>query len=187
MHFSSPRLAVAMLAATGSIILACADNVTSTSPADETVSEAVPTPLETMSSHLRKGVRLRADLSGAEEVPPADDDGRGKAHVVVGVEQGEVCFDVRFRRITTGNRGHIHSGAAGINGPIVVPFFDLHLPASQRDPRLDDLEKDDELDGCITGLSPTLLADIVANPANYYVNVHNSRFPGGAVRAQLER
>jgi hypothetical protein len=168
------------------MFLACSDSVTSTSPADESVSEAVPTSLETMSGHLRKGVRLSADLLGANEVPAADDDGRGKAHVVVGVEKGEVCFDVRFRRITTGNRGHIHRGAAGVNGPIVVAFFDLQA-VGLRDERLDELEKRASLDGCITELDPVLLAEIVATPENFYVNVHNSRFPGGAIRAQLER
>jgi hypothetical protein len=186
MHHSDSRLAAAALAATAFMFLACADSGTSTSPADETVSEAVPTSLETMSGHFRKGVRLSADLSGAQEVPPADDDGRGKAHVVVGVEQGEVCFDVRFRKITTGNRGHIHRGAAGANGGIVVAFFDLQA-AGLRDERLDELEKKNSLDGCIAGLDPVLLAEIVATPENFYVNVHNSRFPGGAVRAQLER
>ena len=27
---------------------------------------------------------------------------------------------------------------------------------------------------------------IAANPAGYYVNLHNARFPGGAARGQLE-
>jgi hypothetical protein len=31
-----------------------------------------------------------------------------------------------------------------------------------------------------------LLTDIIANPQNFYVNLHNSRFPAGAVREQLE-
>jgi hypothetical protein len=33
---------------------------------------------------------------------------------------------------------------------------------------------------------PAVLARIVANPAGFYVNVHNARFPGGALRCQLE-
>jgi hypothetical protein len=93
---------------------------------------------------------------------------------------------VRFENITTANRGHIHRGVAGVNGGIVVAFFDLQTPEAQRDPRLDVLEKKQELDGCITGLDPVLLQEIVDNPAGFYVNLHNSRFPGGAIRCQLE-
>jgi hypothetical protein len=132
------------------------------------------------------GEVLRARLTGAQEVPPADDDGSGRARVVVNAAAGEVCWDVKFEDITTANRGHIHAGAAGVNGGIVVDFFNLHLPANQRDPNLDRLEKRQQLDGCTSGLDPVLLDDIIANPENYYVNLHNSRFPGGAIRCQLE-
>lgn len=182
MHSSSTRLAVAALAATAYMLVGCADTTT------EAANPSSVAQLQAAGQNLQDGrVRLRADLEGAQEVPAADDDGRGEAEVIIGVEQGEVCFDVRFKDITTGNRAHIHAAPAGVNGGIVVAFFDLQTAASQRDPRLDVLEHKERLDGCVTGLAPTLLADIVANPANYYVNVHNSRFPGGAVRAQLHR
>ncbi len=34
--------------------------------------------------------------------------------------------------------------------------------------------------------NPTgIVQDILANPADYYVNVHNAEYPGGALRGQL--
>ena len=135
-------------------------------------------------------VTLTARLSGAQEVPAADPDGRGKAVVVVDVAAGQVCFDIKIHDTGTPNRGHIHVGAAGVNGPIVVPFFELRIPpadpgAAATDPRNDAIESG-RLEDCVSA-DPALLAQIVANPENYYVNVHNARFPGGALRCQLER
>ena len=128
--------------------------------------------------------RFRTDLRGSNEVPPADADGRGKASVRINGNQ--VCFEVSFDRAGTANRGHIHRGAAGVNGPIVVGFFDLQDNAvSQADPRHDELERRSRLSGCVTVNDPVLLADIQANPAGYYVNLHNARYPGGMVRGQL--
>jgi hypothetical protein len=133
-----------------------------------------------------KPVSLTARLSGAQEVPPADPDGRGKAQVEIDVDDGEVCFDIKVSDTGTPNRGHIHSGAAGVNGPIVVPFFELRPgDAPATDPRHDAIEEGRIMD-CVSA-DPTLLADIVAHPENYYVNVHNTRFPGGTLRCQLER
>jgi len=135
-------------------------------------------------------VTLTARLSGAQEVPPADPDGSGKAVVEIDVEAAEVCFDIKsLSDVGTPNRGHIHEGAAGVNGGIVVPFFELRIPPAEpgapaTDPRNDALESG-RLQDCVAG-DPVVLARIVANPAGFYVNVHNARFPGGALRCQLE-
>jgi hypothetical protein len=143
-----------------------------------------------VASAQNQTVTLTARLSGAQEVPPADPDGSGKAEVEIDVEAGQVCFDIKSLSDTgTPNRGHIHAGAAGVNGPIVVPFFELRIPpadpgAPASDPRNDALE-DGRLQDCVSA-DPAVLAQIVANPAGYYVNVHNARFPGGSLRCQLE-
>lgn len=126
--------------------------------------------------------RFRTDLRGSNEVPAADPDGRGNATVRIDSEAGEVCFEVSVERSGTPNRAHIHIGAAGANGGIVVPFFELR--ENPADPRHDQLERKGRLSGCVTA-DPALLAAIEANPANYYVNLHNARFPGGSVRGQL--
>ena len=66
-----------------------------------------------------------------------------------------------------------------------IPFFELR-PGDElsTDPRHEAIERG-RLQGCVPG-DPAILAAILANPAGYYVNVHNSRFPGGALRPQLE-
>ncbi len=135
--------------------------------------------------------RLRADMRGTNETAVFDDpDSRGRASVRIDVEDGEVCFEVSFERGTTANRAHIHRGASGVAGPIVVAFFDLEDtldadPTDQQDPRLDILERRNRLSGCVDGIDPVLLAEIKANPSGFYVNLHNARFPAGFVRGQL--
>lgn len=62
---------------------------------------------------------------------------------------------------------HIHEGAVGIAGPVVVT-----LPT----PDADSLGEACAGDGA---LDPVLLQAIVDDPNAYYVNVHNGDFPDG--------
>ena len=71
------------------------------------------------------GRPFSTDLSGANEVPPAstgDPDGSGQADLTLNQGQGEVCFDITVSNIGTITAAHIHVGAAGTNGPVVVNF-----------------------------------------------------------------
>ena len=129
-------------------------------------------------------VTLTTRLEGAQEVPAADPDAMGNAVIKIDATAGTVCFDATFDRVGTPNRGHIHKAPAGANGPIVVPFFEL-VAAPNTDPRFDELERG-RINDCVTA-DPALLADIVAHPDLYYVNLHNTRYPGGAFRCQLDR
>ena len=127
--------------------------------------------------------RLRTDLRGSNEVPPADPDGRGKATVWIDLEDNEVCFEFSFDDAGTPNRGHIHRGPPGVNGPIEVTFFEL--VGMPDDPRNDQLERRSRLSGCAEDVPTALLNEIKANPSAFYVNLHNARFPGGMIRGQL--
>jgi hypothetical protein len=111
-----------------------------------------------------------AILSGDNEVPPADDDGFGAAGVLINTRTGRICFAIFVKNIEPAIASHIHRGAAGVNGPVVVPF---------EPPPTNGFSA-----GC-TMVAPTLAAEIAGNPAGFYVNVHNAEFPGGAVRGQL--
>jgi hypothetical protein len=131
--------------------------------------------------------QLAAGLNGANEVPPADPDGRGLALIRTGRER--VCFAVGWTRIAAPIFAHIHAGVAGVNGPVVVLFFDVPelpgLPPGTPPAALPDTVS--AVDGCVGDQDPALLRDIRHHPAAYYVNVHNREFPGGAIRGQLSR
>lgn len=131
-------------------------------------------------------VTINLRLTGAKEVPAADPDGTGKAKLHIDAAGGQICFDIKDLTDTGApNRGHIHKGPIDGTGGIVITFFELRptdAPAS--DPRHDELEAGG-IQGCVSA-DPTLLGDLVANPQDYYLNVHNTRFPAGSLRCQLE-
>jgi len=114
--------------------------------------------------------KFSAKLSGDNEVPAADPDGSGTA--AVKVRGTEVCFDLKWSGFEA-IMSHIHKGAAGTNGDVLVPFFTSESP-------LDANSKS----GCVTA-KESVVKNIVANPSNYYVNVHSPEFPKGAARGQL--
>ena len=128
-------------------------------------------------------VRFQTQLLSTNELGVVDGDGHGHANVSIDVAAGLVCFDVSFQASGTPNRAHIHVGNADQNGGIVVPFFEL--AAAPGDPRNDELELTGRTGGCVSA-DPALLAQIVANPSGYYVNLHNARFPPGSMRGQLD-
>jgi hypothetical protein len=75
-------------------------------------------------------------------------------------------------------RGHIHRGAAGVNGGIVVTLFESTVGTNRR------LITQFDTGTLATGFDP---AEICANPAGFYVNYHTTQDPEGAVRGQLTR
>jgi hypothetical protein len=130
--------------------------------------------------------QLAARLRGANEVPPADPDGRGLALVRAGRQR--VCFAVGWERITPPIFAHIHRGAVGVNGPVVVLFFDVpELDPNQPMPPAQLPATISAAAGCLNGQDPALLREIRGQPSAFYVNVHTPEFPGGAIRGQLRR
>lgn len=108
---------------------------------------------------------------GAAEVPPGDPDGSGSASVTLDPATGEACWNFTTMNVGPGTQSHIHEGAAGVAGPVVVPLD------------VDGFQESSE--GCATGQDAALLQRIIDNPAAFYVNVHTEAHPGGAVRGQL--
>jgi CHRD domain len=116
---------------------------------------------------------LDATLTGEQEVPgPGDPNGSGDAHVTV--YSAKVCYTLRAEDIGRPIAAHIHEGRRGVAGDIVV---ELNTPEKVADAVFFS-------SGC-ERISRALASDLKMHPAHYYVNVHNNRFPGGAIRGQL--
>jgi hypothetical protein len=127
--------------------------------------------LSTVPPALADGGRpLSTTLSGAAEVPgPGDPDGTGTARLRVNPGQGEICYTLTVAGIDPARAAHIHEAPVGAAGPVVVG---LEAPTNGSS------------SACVT-VTRQLARDIVRNPSDYYVNVHNAPFPGGALRGQL--
>jgi hypothetical protein len=120
------------------------------------------------------GRPLSTDLTGLEESPPGDFNASGQADLTLNQGQGEVCFELSWSDVDGAVvAAHIHVGEVGLNGPVVVGLF---AGAS--------FEGTDEVSGCVEA-DRDLIKTIRKNPTAYYVNVHSSTFPAGAVRGQL--
>jgi hypothetical protein len=116
------------------------------------------------------GRPLSTTLTGAAEVPgPGDTDGTGTASITLNHGKGEVCYELSVDKIAAANAAHIHAGAVDKAGP---PIANLTPPTNGSSK------------GCVA-LDKDKIKDVMQNPANYYVNVHNAEFPDGAVRGQL--
>jgi hypothetical protein len=120
-----------------------------------------------------------ADLSGANEVPPATTLASGRATLTL--EGDTVSFSVEVDDITAATMAHIHSGALGVNGPVRVFLFGPGGNFTTTGRAV--LAQGSFTAADVAGISfEELLAELRAGTA--YVNVHTTLYPGGEIRGQ---
>lgn len=123
------------------------------------------------------GRKLQTTLTGEAEVTAAgvpnqgDLDGTGTATVTVNPGQGRICYTIEVAGIVAATAAHIHEAPPTTNGPVVVT---LAAPS------------DGDSSGC-ADVDKALALEILKDPGDYYVNVHNAEFPAGALRGQLAK
>lgn len=119
---------------------------------------------------------LAATLNGAAEVNSSgmayqgDPDGSGSVIVTLRPTTDQVCVQATVSNVAQITGSHIHQGAAGVNGPIVISFTNFI--------------SGNVVSGCATA-DVYLINQIRNDPSGFYFNTHNAAFPGGAVRGQL--
>src|SRR5215813_2564835 len=112
-------------------------------------------------------MEIKVKLSGTQEVPPVQTPASGTGTITVNDNES-----VTGTIMTSGIKGtaaHIHAGAAGKNGPVVIP-----------------LEKKSESEFVVPAgakLSEAQYKELKAG--NLYVNVHSEAHKDGEIRAQL--
>jgi CHRD domain len=115
-------------------------------------------------------VVFSVSLTGAAEAPgPGSTDGRGTARITVDPQRDEVCFELSTSSLPNVTAAHIHEGRGGTAGPIAVT---LTTP------------QDGKSEGCVPA-SGSIVKAIASGDRSFYVNVHTTEFPDGAIRAQL--
>lgn len=116
-------------------------------------------------------VKLKAAATGANVLAgKGSPTGSGSATFIIDVSKGTICYSIKSKALTAINGVHIHVGAAGVDGPVVVAL---------------DAKKFNKLGNTCVKAASAVLGDISTNPGKYYFNIHTNKFPAGAVRGQL--
>jgi len=134
-----------------------------------------------------------AELGGDQEVPPVATSAAGSArYTIIRPEGDRLVFSNIFESQVASNitAAHLHLGAAGENGPVVVNLlpaeFDVTDPVQARraNRQIDGIVTASDLIGPLEGRLLGALTSEILN-GNVYVNIHTSDVPSGELRGQL--
>lgn len=111
-------------------------------------------------------VYLHATINGTQEVPSTGSTATGLGCFTFDPNTNVISYNISYSGlIGTETAAHFHTGAPGVNGPVIVV-----LPAG--------VSK--------VGTAPLTAAQVAQLLAgNVYTNIHSTVFPGGEIRGQL--
>jgi len=107
-------------------------------------------------------------LTGSNEVPPVATTAAGSGTVAINPD-GAVMVVIAVAGMTP-TAAHIHEGAPGVNGPVIVPL----------------VKSGDATFSASAGAKLTESQYASYKAGNLYINVHSAKNPGGEIRAQLK-
>ena len=112
--------------------------------------------------------------SGDQETGPGDPDGSAGGTITLNDATGEISWNFSYFNIAAPTAMHIH-GPGGSAGLAAGVFEGLGVATSGGAGTLISSKT----------TSPANVAQIIADPTDFYVNIHNGDFGAGAVRGQL--
>lgn len=119
-----------------------------------------------------------ADLAGFQENPPVSTTATGSGLVVISADNSTITYRVAYSGLSgTANAAHIHTGAVGSNGGVILPL------AAGPSPMVGTLTAANfTASGSVTTFAEAVAA---IKAGTTYFNIHTSANPGGEVRGQI--
>ncbi|TMC78089.1 MAG: CHRD domain-containing protein [Chloroflexi bacterium] len=172
------------IAAAAVVIAACGGTAAAPSPSPTLAPTLAPTVAPTPTPTPTPANTFKAELKASNENPPITDaEATCAGTATVTFTATSAKFDVSITGCpasTAINIGHIHEGAAGVNGPVKIDSTlkagDIALTAGAV-----------TFSRTNTAADPALITAVMANPAGYYVNFHSTLHAGGVIRGQLTK
>ena len=173
------------------LVLAVAAVVAGCGGQTTTTTTAAPTTTQPTAAGGPGGgapVKFTVTLSGAEVVPPAQTTASGTFDLFVEAGpngQFNISYELNVKDIVDVTAAHIHLGAAGTEGPVVIPLFTGPAKSGSFTGLL---AKGSILEKDLTGpLAGKTFADVTAAVlgGQTYVNVHTKANPNGEIRGQI--
>lgn len=142
-------------------------------------------------------LKFRADLSGANEVPPRPTEGDGKFKAWLVEDGAALQYTLELKDLSNTVAAHIHIGDPTVNGPVVAFLYGA-VPAGggfEHKIKVSGVITADDLVGPLAGMPLSALIDQMV-AGNTYVNAHTNDgddtpnegpgdFPGGEIRGQV--
>ena len=125
-----------------------------------------------MADHLSGRLLFSARLTGDQEVPSVETDATGVGSFFLNANRDSLCLTITVQGLSGPITGaHIHEGAMGENGDVLVGFTD-QVDGNQ-------------IQATVTGedLTPGLLEMML--DGELYFNVHTEENPAGEIRGQI--
>lgn len=140
---------------------------------------------------------FRAKLKGKYEVPAVSTKAKGKVEFTLSESGDAFHFELKVDKIQNVVAAHIHMGAPGTNGPVVVWLYGPEAPGggALKGTIAEGMITSADFVGALAGQPFSALVDMIAS-GNAYVNVHTNDgvaptgtgpgdFPSGEIRGHL--